>query len=611
MKIYFISLFLAFTVLMSVGAQSQEPACEWSDGVRSDRSAILVEGNCTLDDILESDFISDSPNGVIILEPLFVLPYSTFTINGVTTKNIFLRSEPQSYAYIVAEGSTLEILNASISSIDLTSGRPDESIGDGRAFIRVDAFVGDEGSLHNAHVEIKDSSISYLGYNSLQRDGNFSTYGLSLKVRRETELDQVKVTGSIINSVLDHNFRGFYSYGARDVIFERNFVHNNHDYGVDPHDDSDGFVARFNRIVNNGGTGLALSRRCSNSIISNNYIAGNKNNGIIIHDLSNSIIVSDNIVQENGLDGIVIHDSHNVSVVNNQIRFNRNGIRVFAGSTLTSINHNIFDSNARSAIFILNGNLDAVNDYGDYSVGTTWNAQNISRHSDSRVRIVSVSNNQFSGDTVIDVSEADYVEYIENIYRNDVMFNIQNSKNVRLDGDRALGNVSYRLRADDSGSTLYEITPKENSELSFMGQDKIMLANGVYFPADNQNFTLELNASGDNLISAASAIGNIQTGIMKFVPLNVVEGSVTLSSYIGDLSVTNSATLEIVSTDWAEVFFSLDYGQCALFNIVIEDRYIRSFSESSFFIEAGASFQLGSVLAAGRGRAVLELSCVN
>jgi len=422
---YLPSVLAILTLIITADKVSASELCKWVDGQRDDKPALLVSGICTLDQITPSKYIEEQSEGYILLSAsLFVLPESRLVMNGSSYKNVRLLSGINSYAPIIAEGSELIIHNTNISSFDPLTGLPDTNIEDGRAFIRVDAFIDNNGTAQNGFIDIDSSSISYLGYNSIGGDGNFSAYGLSLKVREEEELNLVQVNGRIRNSTLSNNYRGYYSYGARNIIFESNHVHNNDDYGVDPHDDSDGFIAINNTIVNNGGTGLGLSRRCDNSVVSGNKIIGNGNNGILIHDLSNSVVIENNLVEDNGLDGIVIHDSNQISVFNNVISNNRNGLRIFAGSTSVHIKENEFSENRRTDIFLLHGNLEAMEDLRNYSLGPDWNAQNISRHNDSRVRMVLIENNIFTSHAVIESIEAEIISFSGNYYAGNVLFNI-------------------------------------------------------------------------------------------------------------------------------------------------------------------------------------------
>lgn len=598
--------------------------CLWRDGQRSGVPTIeVVSGECLISDLARSDFILDLKLSVtgsikvtdsftLISANIFVHPTATLLIDGSDTPKVGLVSSPSYNANIIVEGGTLKISGSSIISHDPSTGKPDTDLDDGRSFVRVDSFVNSEGISQNGHVEIDNSKLSYLGYNSIG-SGEFSAYGFSLKVRKENELKLAKVTGWIKNSELSYNYRGYYSYGARGILFEGNFVHNNIDYGVDPHDDSTGFIARNNLIENNGGTGLALSRRCENSIVENNIVRGNGNNGILIHDLSNSVIVRGNTITENKLDGVVVHDSHNVQILNNKIYGNRNGIRIFAGSTLTFVERNSFSNNRKSDIFLLNGNLEALSDLNDYSNGFDWNKQNISRHNDSRVRGVFVTDNVFNSPAIIKSLEAAYVNFHQNNYRNNVSFEFTDTPNTRLDGGDAFGSVTYKLRRTSPTPITYKLQPKSGSELSVMGGDRIELTGQHGFlPADNPNFVLSLTGkrSGE-IVSSRNGELVIQSGILKFVPIFVESGEITVSTFLGDFENESSALVEIKSTDWNDVSISVEYSLCALFEINIDKRFVPFNAETVFYIPTQETFTLHDRLVGSQGRVIFDMRCIH
>lgn len=604
-------IFSFFLLLSSSSVFAETTECQWFDKIRRNKPVILVSGHCKLEDLSASEHIVIEGRNATILNTMYVLPSSRLTIDGQDTENVYLSSDEKSYAAIIAEGSELIIKDAYISSMDFQRKSPDENLQDGRSFIRVDAFIDDNGTPLNGYLDVENSVISHLGFNSIVQDGDFSAYGLSLKVRKEEELGTVEVNGRIRNSTLRHNYRGYYSYGARDIIFENNHVHDNHDYGVDPHDDSDGFIARGNIIVNNGGTGLALSRRCDNSIVSGNYISGNANNGILIHDLSNSVIVEGNHIDNNGLDGLVIHDSNEVTIRDNIISRNRNGIRIFAGSTIVDVVNNEIYDNRRSSIFFLHGNLGALSDLQDYSVGTDWNAQNISRHTDSRVRMINVKDNYFHSDAIIEAIEAEFVEFTGNTYSGDVTFDIRDSQFVKLDGSQAAGQVFYRLRAEKYTTVDYQLHPKAGSELSVLGGDNIILIGDVAsIPADNQNFSLHFNGGEQILISTSQVNRNIQSGVLKLAPFHVAKGNMTLSSYIGDFLAGGEARVELVSPNWEELSLTISSDFCSIIKMDIEDRFLAAPINESFYIQPNTEFGFGNILMGSRGRVVMDMTCI-
>ena len=611
------TFYLILTILLLIFTGSATDAyerCEWVDGERNNQPAILISGSCSMQEIIESQYIDRiDQNSLLISASIFSLAGSRFIIDGTMFTNVRLLSTTDIYISIIAEGGELIISDVNISSYDPITMLPDENLEDGRAYIRVDAFVGADGSLNDGFVDINNSEISYLGYDYriLRKSENFASYGLSLKVRKEQHLDIVQINGSIRNSFLHHNYRGFYSYGARDIIFDANYVQNNIDYGVDPHDDSDGFIATNNMILDNGGTGLALSRRCDNSVIANNVIARNGNNGIMIHDLSNSVQITNNTIEGNGLDGIVVHDSNQINILKNTISNNRNGIRLFAGATIANIEDNIFENNIKSEIFLLHGNRDAENDLGDYSTGTDWNANNISRHNDSRVRFVSIVSNSFTPNALIEAIGAELISFSNNYYAGNVVFNIRESDYISMDGALSEGHVAYKLRSNLEDASHYSIDAKPDSALSVLSGDQVtLLGETLLFPVSNPNFSLEFSEDGKKVIKTNDKGRNIQTGILKEIPISVSEGDVSLSSYIGRFSRDEAARIELVSTDWYTSVLSINNDRCRIVKLRIEDRYLPTLSEDTFYIQTGVGFQLDHVLEDSRGRVVMEITCI-
>ena len=610
-------MYIAFTLaifylIISSVSLSAGTSCNWADGERNNTAALLISGQCTIGQVTQSKHIEQQDTQTLLITaPIFVLPDSRLTLDGLAIKNIRLLSQKNFYASIISEGSELFIINTHISSFDPRTGSPDMNLEDGRAFIRVDAFIDKDGKRKNGFIDVNGSEISYLGYNSIGRDGDFSAYGLSLKVRKEEELDFVQVNGRIRNSSLNNNYRGYYSYGARNIIFEGNLVHSNHDYGVDPHDDSDGFLAINNIIRNNGGTGLALSRRCDNSAVVGNKIFENGNNGILVHDLSNSVVIENNSVERNGLDGIVIHDSNQIRIIKNNISKNRNGIRIFAGSTLIDVEENKFNENRRTDIFLLNGNLEAANNLSDYSLGTDWNAENISRHNDSRVRMAFVKNNHFASKAKIEAIETEMVHFLNNRYAGDVLFNFKNSDRISLDGSMAVGGVSYQFRSNTETAAQYTVDAKLNSELSILEGDQVIVLNEIpLFPALNQNFILEFFGTGTKVIKTVGANSDIQTGSLKEIPLTVLKGEMRLSSYLGDFMRNGDARFEISSNDWSEVALEIKSQSCSISKLEIDKRFLPSRSDNIFYVSTSTEFQFSNILAANRGRAIMDLTCL-
>jgi parallel beta-helix repeat protein len=605
-------------VALWLGAATAASAqdCAWQDGVYRDLPAVIVaEGaTCTMEDLVDSQHVRRDAELFIVAQSIVARPGSVLDLSSDSRLRIRLLSGTDGYANIISEGGTLILRNADIRSQDPATDLPDTDMTDGRAFIRVDAFVDDSGIPRNGHIEIDTSTISHLGYDTRAGSAFFSGYGLSLKVRREDELDRVRVTGWIRGSELSHNYRGFYSYGARDIDFSNNVVVQNVDYGVDPHDESTGFIARDNLIARNGGTGLALSRRCSNGMIEGNTIIGNGANGVIIHDLSQSVVISNNFVAGNRGDGIVIHDSAGALVSGNILRDNRNGLRAFAGAAILDVRDNSFEGNRDAAILLLHGALEQADDLGDYTDGTAWNARNMSRHNDGRVWAVDIRGNRFDAGAIINAIEARGVRVEDNSFAGAAGFATENSTGVIVGTGQGGGASSYVLRRTDPEPVVYHLDPAPGDQLSLHAFDRVVLAGGqALIPGENPNFVLELSEADPPSIIAASTRGplDVQSGRLALVPFTLQSGAVTVNSFLGDFARMDSARIELSSQNWAELALSADLPGCSLFQWRFETRFFDQATGPVIFSLPNESVPFSLLPSPIGSRVVFDLVCVD
>ncbi len=132
----------------------------------------------------------------------------------------------------------------------------DKNYQDGRSYILVK-----DGS----RMDVIDSEIAYLGY-PRPHDLPYSPYGISWKMSTE-KLGKLLPTGEVINSKFHHNYFGAYTFGATGMLWRGNEFYENVRYGLDPHDDSNGFLVENNIFRNNGTHGLIFSKRCINNMI--------------------------------------------------------------------------------------------------------------------------------------------------------------------------------------------------------------------------------------------------------------------------------------------------------------------------------------------------------
>ncbi|CAN0122050.1 unnamed protein product, partial [Ectocarpus sp. 8 AP-2014] len=134
-------------------------------------------------------------------------------------------------------------------------------------------------------MDVIESIISYLGYEATE------SYGLSWKVRglctdlsnQDTLFDSVRVYGDLQGSDIYGLWYGHYSYGHLGGVWTKNFMHDNHVYGFDPHDDSDYLTITGNTCYNNGNHGIIASKRCDHLLVENNESYDNGGSGIMLH----------------------------------------------------------------------------------------------------------------------------------------------------------------------------------------------------------------------------------------------------------------------------------------------------------------------------------------
>ncbi|EBA04026.1 alginate-c5-mannuronan-epimerase AlgG [Rhodobacterales bacterium HTCC2150] len=549
---------LSFTPTLGV-------ACIWSDAASEGDAGInITSGDCSFDQLAKSRYITLSDRIATLAATIRVSRGASLLIDDTIIKELRLLSTPETQAHIIAEAGTLRILDVTILSYDPATGGPDLDMSDGRAFLRVDSFVDKTGQAANGRLEMERSTISYLGYDSqVVESVFFSTYGISLKVTSESDLTNAFVTGYIRDSTLSYNFRGFYSYGAKNFEIRGSKIHDNTDYGVDGHDDTDQFIVTENIIYSNGGTGLMCSRRCSDNVFSSNIIYGNGANGIMLHDLSLGGQIINNTSYDNKLDGIVVHDTYGTLVANNEIYGNRYGLRIFAGSSLTRVEANRFGAN-ETDIFLKHGNLEAFDDLSDYNEGTEWNGQNISRHTDSRIWGVEVVGNTFDKPATISVRGAKFLNFTENLYPEGVVFDIRSSDRVILDGAKAKGPVIYTLRSTKDAPATYKIAPSLGASLSMTENDRVALLGDQNMASIEVNdFQLYIdNIEPPVLTLALGARPKIRSGTLIDLPLEVVSGTGAILNFENISTLKRVFAFTLIGATWKGVSLRDSLREC-------------------------------------------------
>ena len=165
---------------------------------------------------------------------------------------------------------------------------------------------------------------------------------------------------------------GTYTWGAQDMLFDRNTYSKNKSYGLDPHDDSDYLTITNNVFTQNNNHGLICSQRCDHLTITGNksidnghtpYVgpgdddpSDNQVHGIMLHRGITDTVVENNEVrgQING-GGIVVFDSIGNTVRGNTITGNKFGLRFSVGTKDLAVTDNTVSGSTGNALSTFKG----------------------------------------------------------------------------------------------------------------------------------------------------------------------------------------------------------------------------------------------------------------
>ncbi|NOQ63135.1 MAG: hypothetical protein GQ582_01325 [Methyloprofundus sp.] len=281
----------------------------------------------------------------ITYRPIYIAPTASLVID-----NAELRLSTISGVYIISNGK-LYITNSVFTSWDENSQDygvrehiPEkELLFYGTQFPRPYLML-----LNQSEIYAANSKFTGLGYK-----GQMGSFGISMSNRLPKEnsakiFDDYlrklkKPTGWFIGNTFEHNYFGFYSNEAENVVILGNIYLNNTIYNIDPHDFSYNLLIARNlsyqaehahgiiisREVNNTtiaenisiknyGTGIMLDRNSEHNLIYNNLTMANKGDGIAIFESDHNLLL-DNTATRNGHTGIVVRNSCHIKVQANYL----------------------------------------------------------------------------------------------------------------------------------------------------------------------------------------------------------------------------------------------------------------------------------------------------
>lgn len=276
-----------------------------------------------------SDLVEEeSPKVWLLNANLYVKSGTTLILDKEEVTWLKLLSTKDKFTYLRGLNTTFEMNGVKITSWDSSKNDYDRSLEDGRSYILVK-----DGS----RMDIVNSELAYLGF-PRAFDPTTSPYGVSWRMSNG-KLGTTLLTGDIENSKFHDNYFGAYTFGATGMVWRKNEFYNNIRYGLDPHDDSNGFLVEGNVFHNNGSHGLIFSKRCVDNVIIDNISYNNSLHGIMLHQNSNNNLIENNKLYDNN-DGIAVWDSSYNIIRNNEITNNKRGIRANDVSI-----HNLVESN--------------------------------------------------------------------------------------------------------------------------------------------------------------------------------------------------------------------------------------------------------------------------
>eukprot|EP00903_Cladosiphon_okamuranus_P006680 g6520.t1 len=261
---------------------------------------------------------------------------------------------PDDWYEVRGHGGSLYFEDTVVTSWDTSAKKPQATYEGGRSFLNCvsEKLTGEtcDGRAKNERGECRmdliNSEIGYLGWFDSE------SYGITWKVRgfckdlsNHDVFTTTNVYGDIKGCDIHHNYYGHYSYGHQGGVWINNKMRDNHQYGFDPHDDSDYLTIANNKVYRNFNHGIIASKRCNHVKIYDNtvYDGGPDAVGIFLHRSSDEAQVYENTIYNMQDAGIALMESMNADIHDNDISDCRMGIRMSMGSAGNRVYDNTFD----------------------------------------------------------------------------------------------------------------------------------------------------------------------------------------------------------------------------------------------------------------------------
>lgn len=325
--------------------------------------AVVVGRDATLADVGAAvpEAVRQPAPGVWDVDRLLVVTRgATLTIAAPDVREVRLLSQNGRFATIVARNASLLVAGErsrrlAVRSWDVAANGPDTSLADGRGSLSV------RGA---GRLDATDVSFEDLGFFEGRVSGVAAT-AARLMDGSDPPL-AARPTGSLTRSRFVRNLFGAYTYEAFGMAWVDDAFVRNRVYGLDPHDNSDGFLIENNLAARNGRHGIILSRFCDDDVIRRNRVVANGAHGIVVDDGKDADGPSDrnavvgNVVRDNAGAGIWIEGSSHNRIIGNRVDGQRYGVLIQPGSSGNTVGDNVIADSGDYGVFVNGGQVTDV-----------------------------------------------------------------------------------------------------------------------------------------------------------------------------------------------------------------------------------------------------------
>jgi len=309
--------------------------------------AVIVRADATLADLRRAApaAVREVAPGVWELaRAVWVVNNATLAVRAPEVRELRLLSRARTFSTLTTRGGSLDLAGTRHRKLVIRSwqagrGGPDERLDGGRGAVG----AGGPGRLDAADARFEDLGFFH---------GRLS--GVAVTAPR----GGAHPSGRFVRSDFVGNYFGAYTFEARDIAWIGNRFLDNIVYGLDPHDDSDGFLVQDNVAAGNGRHGIIFSRLCDRNVIRDNVSERNGWHGIVLDDgkrgdgPSTGNRIFGNVVRDNGKAGISLDGSGANRVYANRIEGQAIGIRLLGRSLGNTITGNRILGPASVGIFV-------------------------------------------------------------------------------------------------------------------------------------------------------------------------------------------------------------------------------------------------------------------